>query len=300
MEYQLGIIKSIIESYFDDLKNPAFDVFRDDLTFGKMLRSKLILSIAKDSNLSVKICAIIELIHFASLLHDDVIDDSKLRRGKISINAKYGDKTAIMLGDILYSKAFYEIACLDLALSKIISNSVLNLSLGELEDVSLSNSFNDDEKKYIQMIEHKTASLIQASAECAGFLIGDRSDKFKVYGNSLGIAFQIIDDLLDITQNEAKLGKTPFSDFKEGKTTIPYIFLYQKMQEDEQMQLLSYFKKKLNKEEQNWVNNKIEKYGIIEQTKQIANDYGNKALSVLSKDDLVLVAIIKDILQRDF
>lgn len=300
MKDRLELVKSTIKQYFDDLNNPIFDTFRDDFSFGKMLRSKLIFAIAPDSAFSVRLCAIVELIHFASLLHDDVIDDSTLRRGKISINAKYDNKNAIMLGDILYSKAFYEVSMLDSTLSKIISDCVLHLSLGELEDVYLGKSFNLDEIKYMQMIEHKTAALIEASAFCAGILKGDSSDKYKIYGNSLGMAFQIIDDLLDITQDDKKLGKSAFSDFKEGKTTLPYIYLYQKMQKDEQAQLLSYFKKDLDSKDKEWIKNKIDKYAIIQQTKQIVSDYGNKALSVLDDEDTNLVAIMKDMLDREF
>ena len=215
---KLELVKSTIKGYFDDLGNSSFNRFREDFSFGKMLRSKLVFAIAPDSAYSVKLCAIIELIHFASLLHDDVIDDSCLRRGKISINAKHGNKNAIMLGDILYSKAFYEISTIDSNLSKIIADSVLKLSLGELEDVELSLSFNLDEDKYVKMIEYKTAALIEASAQCAGILKGDNSDKYKIYGNSLGIAFQIIDDILDISYDDSVLGKNSFIDLKEGKT----------------------------------------------------------------------------------
>ncbi|WP_258443716.1 polyprenyl synthetase family protein [Helicobacter sp. 16-1353] len=300
MEDRLGLVKSTIKGYFDDLNNPIFDTFRDSFSFGKMLRSKLIFAIAPDSTLSVRLCAIVELIHFASLLHDDVIDNSLVRRGKASINAKYGNKNAIMLGDILYSKAFYEISCMDSRLSQIISNCVLKLSLGELEDVSLGESFNLDSAKYLQMIEHKTAALIEASAECAGILKGEKGDKYRIYGNSLGIAFQIIDDLLDITQDEKILGKAAFSDFKEGKTTLPYIYLYQKMQENEREQLLSYFKQDLDSKDKDWIKAKMDKYNIIEQVKEVVSNYGNKALNVLDYEDSNLALIMKDMLDREF
>lgn len=297
---KLELVKSTIKGYFDDLGNGVFNNFREDFSFGKMLRSKLVFAIAPNCAYNIKLCAIIELIHFASLLHDDVIDASTLRRGKISINAKYGDKNAIMLGDILYSKAFYEISTIDSNLSRIIADAVLRLSLGELEDVELSKSFNLDENKYLKMIEYKTGALIESSAECAGILKGDSSDKYKIYGNSLGIAFQIIDDILDITSDDNVLGKNAFSDLKEGKATLPYIYLYKKMNKEEQDYLLSLFKRELDAREIAWIKQKMQYYEIIQEVKQVVDSYANKALSVLENEDSKLELIIKDMLERKF
>lgn len=297
---QLELVKSTITQYLDNINNPRLDMFRADFTFGKMLRSKLILTIAPDSPQSIKLCAIIELIHFASLLHDDVIDNSILRRGKQSINAKYGDKNAIMLGDILYSKAFYEISMIDSRLSSVIADCVLRLSLGELEDVALAENINLDENKYLKMIEYKTAALIETSAFCAGILINENSDKYKIYGNSLGIGFQIIDDLLDITLDDSKLGKSGFSDFKEGKMTLPYIYLYQAMNKDEQENLLSYFKQEIDISAKQWIVEKMQKYHIFSQIKHRIESYKTKALSVLDKEDSTLKMIISDMLDREF
>lgn len=296
----LELVKSMIKGYFDDLGNSVFDSFRDDFSFGKMLRSKLIFTIAPDSVYSVKLCAIIELIHFASLMHDDVIDDSTLRRGSISINAKHGNKNAIMLGDILYSKAFYEISTIDQNLSKIIADSVLKLSLGELEDVELSKSFNLDENKYLKMIEYKTAALIEASAECAGILKGDNSDKYKIYGNALGIAFQIIDDILDISYDDNTIGKNAFNDLKEGKVTLPYIYLYKKMDLEDRKHLISFFKKDLSSIDIAWIKQKMQEYNTIQEVKEVVNSYANRAVSVLESEDYKLKLILKDMLDRKF
>ncbi|RDU62683.1 polyprenyl synthetase family protein [Helicobacter sp. MIT 14-3879] len=293
-------VKNLINSYFNEIDSEFFKNFVDDFSFGKMLRSKLILTIAPKETLNIKLCGIIELIHFASLLHDDVIDSSYMRRGNISINAKHGDKNAIMLGDILYSKAFYEVSCISKDLSKIISNAVLMLSIGELEDVELSKSFNLDSNKYIKMINNKTASLIEAAAVCAGILSNKGINKYKIYGNSLGIAFQIIDDLLDITKETSTLGKESFSDLKEGKTTLPYIYLYNKMKDDEKNKLLSYFKKDLKQNDKTWIKEKIEKYNIINEIQNVALNYGKMALDTLDKEDYKLKEIIKDMIYREF
>ena len=125
------------------------------ISSGKKLRSKLIYKIAGDDEKSVRLCAVVELIHLASLLHDDVIDDASLRRGKASINALFGNKNAIMLGDALYSKGFFELSKFDEKIASLISDAVCKLSLGELMDVELSKAFNSDENAYFRMIHPK-------------------------------------------------------------------------------------------------------------------------------------------------
>lgn len=304
MENKLKEVKNLVNKHISSIAelSNVVEKFSDNFSFGKMLRSKLILSIVNDNVLdsAIKVCSIIELIHFASLLHDDVIDNSTTRRGKTSINAIFGNKNAIMLGDMLYSKAFYEISLLDVKLSQIISYAVLKLSVGELEDVELSNSFNNNKKAYLKMIEYKTAALIEAAGECAGVLINEKSDKYKIYGNSLGIAFQIIDDLLDVTQSDEILGKSSFSDFKEGKCTLPYIYLYEKLPQNDKKILLSYFKKDLDSTQKNWIRDKLKEHNIISLVKNIAIDYGKIALEKLESNDIKLEMIMKDMIYREF
>lgn len=300
MEKNINEVKNIVNNMLDEIDNSFLNTFRNDFSFGKMLRSKLILSIAPNLRESIRLCGIIELIHFASLLHDDVIDNSILRRGKVSINAKYGDKIAIMLGDILYSKAFYEASLMGNKIALVISDSVLKLSLGELEDVSLAQNFNYDEKKYIHMITYKTAALIESSAVCAGILINGDLEKYSVFGSSLGVAFQIIDDLLDITQDSNTLGKNHFSDFSEGKTTLPYIYLYNMLDEKDKNKLTSMFNQEINDEQKQWVTSKINEFGIPLKVKEVALEYGNRAISVLDNNDFALKEIVNRMIFREF
>lgn len=247
----------IIDRFFEGI--PYFQ----DIPKGKGVRSKLILLINKEAH---KLAAVVESIHLASLLHDDVIDNADLRRGKPSINALHGERNSIMLGDILYSKAFYELLDYDKSIGKSVSNAVFLLSQGELEDVGLSKSINLDTDKYNQMIYKKTASLIEASCESAALLSGLDAQKYALYGKNLGIVFQIIDDILDIVSDEETLGKPAMSDFKEGKTTLPYIYLYQSLSKEEREVMLQLFKKTLTKEEELWLKERFTKSGVIERS----------------------------------
>jgi octaprenyl-diphosphate synthase len=222
----LSAVERKIEQFVADLNDKEVSGLYAKLPHGKRLRAKLILKIAGSGLSVVKTAAIVEMIHAASLLHDDVIDDADTRRSKPSLNALYGNKTAIMLGDILYSKGFLELNNISPEVAKTISNAVVQLSLGELKDVSLSKTFNLDKDVYLEMIYQKTASLMEASAGAAALLAGKQQADYMTYGRNLGIAFQMIDDLLDITMDAETLGKPALHDFEEGKTTLPYIYLY--------------------------------------------------------------------------
>lgn len=268
---------------------------------GKKLRSKLLLKISGENQVSYKICAIIELIHNASLLHDDVIDEANLRRGVKSINAQFGAKNAIMLGDILYSKAFYELSLIDSKLAQIISNAVVKLSIGELMDVNLSQNFNTNQQAYLQMIYNKTAVLIETSARCGAILANLNEDDFAQYGKNLGLAFQIVDDILDITGDEKTLGKPAMSDFKEGKTTLAYMYLYEKLNNDEKEILKSYYKKELDQKEISWIKHKMQEYQILNLVNIELKNYANNALKAIEKYKMKdLEEIITSMIERDF
>ena len=326
-------IDLIMKSFIADCGyEPASEMF-DRLSPGKKLRSKLLLNIAQKDEKSLRLCAIIELIQAASLLHDDVIDESSVRRGKPSINATYGSKNAVMLGDILYSKAYFELSKFESRIAAALSGAVTKLAVGELMDVSLSNDFNDDASKYLQMIYLKTSALIEEVARCGAFLkfgsaenLGEISDmsgtkneveisnaakdhnkissasvKFGEYGKNLGLAFQIIDDILDVTQSSEALGKPSLSDFAEGKTTLPYIYLYENLDDAQRQKLKSFFKKQLCQSEISWIKAKLSEHGIIERCINEARAYGQKALEAVAefKNDK-LEQIVRDMIDRKF
>jgi octaprenyl-diphosphate synthase len=269
------------------------------LSGGKRLRAKLILKIASSHKDAPLLAAIVELIHGASLLHDDVIDEAMTRRGSASVNATDGSKTAVMLGDILYSKAFTELVSFDKEIAQTISASVTALSKGEMMDVKMADHFNTNEEKYLDMLYLKTATLIEAAAKAAALLIGKDAQKHALYGRNLGLSFQIIDDILDITADEATLGKPAMNDFIEGKCTLPYIYLYAALRENEKERLLSLHKKQLTSEDSHWIQEKMQEHKSVEKSFKLAQNLSNEAQEVMC-DDVDLVNILETMIQRSY
>jgi len=269
------------------------------LSGGKRLRAKLILKIAGSNEKAPLLAAIVELIHGASLLHDDVIDEAALRRGVASVNATEGSKTAVMLGDILYSKAFSELVSFDKKIAKIIASSVTALSKGEMMDVKMSESFNGDEDKYLDMLYLKTAALIEASAEAAAILAGKDPISHALYGRNLGLSFQIIDDILDITSDAATLGKPAMNDFVEGKCTLPYIYLYNVLNDDDKNKLRSLHTKTLCDQEAIWIKERMSEHKTIERSFELAQRLSDEAMNALS-GDIELVNILQTMIKRSY
>ncbi len=297
----LEAVERKIEQYILDLEEKDISSIVSKIPAGKRLRARLMLEIAGSSLVVIKSAAIVEMIHAASLLHDDVIDDAYTRRGVASINATFGNKTAIMVGDILYSKAFYELVDIDREVAKVISNAVVQLSIGERKDVAMSESFNTNKYEYRTMIYQKTAALIEAASEAAAILAKKDRDIYKTYGRNLGIAFQMIDDILDIISDEKTLGKPALNDFKEGKTTLPYIYLYEALDKDDKERLKSMHKRALSKDEQEWILNKFKEHNIIEFAKKEAFELVDEAIELMKgANEKSLEAIAIKMVDRSF
>lgn len=288
------IEKLILECGYDEVTR-----LFNTLSGGKRLRAKLVLKIAKEHKDAPLLAAIVELIHAASLLHDDVIDDADTRRGVASVNATQGSKTAVMLGDILYSKAFTELVSFDKNVAQTIAASVTALSKGEMMDVNMAEEFNDDEQKYLDMLYLKTATLIEAAAKASALLVGKDADKHALYGKNLGLSFQIIDDILDITSDEATLGKPAMNDFVEGKCTLPYIYLYEALQSKEKERLKAAHAKKILADESEWIKAKMAEHKTIERSFGLAQKLSNEAREAL-QDDEELVGILDTMIQRSY
>lgn len=324
-------IDEFLAHFIKELDYKPIKTMFESIKQGKRLRSKLILAIAQSGakalnvgaqalNLGAnadkrtaqsdkksinddfyKLCAIVEFIHLASLLHDDIIDEAELRRGAKSVNAEFGAKNALMMGDILYSYAFCELTKFPKEVAYSISNAVTRLAKGELMDIELSKSFNTDEKAYLTMIELKTAALIETSAFSAAHLAGLDAQKFGEYGKNLGLAFQIIDDILDIKNDEKTLGKPAMSDFKEGKSTVCYILLFKELNYNEKQILQDLFKKDLSQSELEWLKDKFKEHKIIEKTSKQAKDFGLKAIKAIEGfENSALKDIVLKMIDREF
>lgn len=294
-------VKTQIKKYIQEINDSKSLELFDLLSSGKMLRSKLVLKIAGDNEQTIKLCAIIEMIHAASLLHDDVIDEADTRRGSPSINAIFDNKTSIMFGDILYSKAFTELTTMPKDIAYNIANSVTLLSVGEMLDVDLGKTFNSNYDKYLDMIYKKTASLIEASAKSAASLAKKNQESFARYGKNLGLAFQMIDDILDITSDSKTLGKPAMNDFVEGKVTIPYLLTHSRLEAKEKIQLESMYLKPLDETQQAWIKEKMDSTNGLKDSITLAQEFGLEAIKAIKdeqNDDLV--EIMKAMIERDY
>lgn len=294
-------VEQLMREHIESIGDSRSLELYDRVPKGKRLRAKLILKIAGETKEAVELASIVELIHAASLLHDDVIDEADTRRGAASINHLFGDITAIMLGDILYSKGFTKLTYLPCEVARSVADSVTKLSVGELLDVELAKEFNPDKDIYFDMIYKKTASLIEASAFSAAFLSSRDTAKYTLYGKNLGLAFQIIDDVLDIVSSSEVLGKPALNDFREGKTTLPYLYMYDMLSCSDKKQLKSCFAKDLSKEESSWIKAKLEETKAVKKAIKYAKELGAVALESIKDENLpALEKIITDMIVRDF
>ena len=202
---------------------------------GKRLRPLLTLSCARMCGYTrgerhINLAACVEFIHTATLLHDDVVDDSALRRGLASANAVFGNKASVLVGDFLFARAF-ELMVEDgsLRVLGILSRAAATISEGEVLQLVTQNDLSTSEERYLSVIEGKTAALFAAACQVGGVVADQPEPKEQAlarYGHNLGIAFQLVDDALDYAADQAVLGKTVGDDFREGKITLPVLAAY--------------------------------------------------------------------------
>ena len=202
---------------------------------GKRLRPLLTLAAARMCGYAghrhVHLAACVEFIHTATLLHDDVVDESLLRRGLSSANSVFGNKASVLVGDFLFARAF-QLMVEDGSLSvlRILSQAAATIAEGEVLQLTIQNDLSTSEQQYLDVIRGKTAALFAAACE-VGAVVADRpaieQQALSDFGDNLGIAFQLVDDALDYAADQAKLGKTVGDDFREGKITLPVLTAYQ-------------------------------------------------------------------------
>ena len=225
---------------------------------GKRIRPLLTLASAKlcgyiNGNRDVNLAACVELIHNATLLHDDVIDNSNLRRGTKTANSVWGNQSSILVGDYLFSRCF-EMMVEDGSqeILKLLSSTSSRIAQGEVLQLEYKGEIDLLEETYFNIINMKTAALFAAAAR-VGACLGNKSKKEKdaleSYGKNLGLAFQIADDALDYFSSKKIFGKEIGKDFYEGKTTLPLIIIFQRANSEERNFLKEIFKKKKRTEE---------------------------------------------------
>jgi octaprenyl-diphosphate synthase len=257
---------------------------------GKRLRPMLTISCAKMLKIRnknhIKLAAAVELLHTATLLHDDVVDESVYRRGEKTSHTLWDNKSSILVGDFLLGKAFQlmvetnSIECLN-----ILSKAAAIIAEGEVLQLVETNNINIKETNYIKIIESKTAALFSSACEVGGVVSGaNKSQKKKLFnfGKNLGTAFQLTDDALDYEGSSSKMGKSNGDDFYDGKITLPVILALKNADKQEK----DFWEKTFNKKVRNKTDLRIAKKIIkdkdtINQTLTLANKYGEKAKNIM-------------------
>jgi len=252
-----------------------------------MLRPGLLLlsgcSVAKLTDRHIQVAAIVEMIHNATLLHDDVIDNGLQRRGGATVNSLYGNESAVLLGDFLLSKVFKMCADLQLEIIEIIASASIKTCEGELRQTIQKRDWRLSEAEYIDIITDKSAALFSSSCELGGLLSGaDETEigSLREFGLNVGIAFQITDDLLDIVGDENKTGKSLGSDVDKDKLTLAVIHLLRTVDKNERNIIKDRLSNpSLNKEALLAI---LNRFGSLEYTRNQGMEFIDKARRSLS------------------
>ena len=280
---------------------------------GKKIRPLLTLLISKmlnyKGNADVTLAVCIEFIHNATLLHDDVIDTGKIRRGKLSANQIWGNKVSVLVGDYLLSRAIkLMVKNKSLKLLEILSQTSLILARGQIQDVGNNQNVNLTEKKYLSIIDAKTAELFRISCLLPTIITDQdkRTQKiFNDFGFNFGMAFQLSDDVLDYFGDSSKMGKNVGKDFFEGKVTYPVIHCFKKSDKKSKKIIAKiFFKRKRSKKDLAVLLNLMKRTNTYKSSIEFVRKYAEKAKTNINKfegnkykvylDDLVDHLIIRD------
>ena len=282
---------------------------------GKRLRALLTLESAKltgykEDKRDINLAACVELIHSATLLHDDVIDESELRRGVKTTNSVWGNQSSILVGDYLLSRCFeMMVEDGDLEVLKLLSSTSSKIAQGEVLQLQHKGEADLLEETYIDIINLKTASLFSAATKTGACLSGSNEKEKKAlesYGRNLGLAFQIADDALDFYAKEKLFGKEIGKDFFEGKVTLPMIIIFQKGNKEEK-NFLNEIMKKERRSEKDFSDtlSLINKYKAVEATFKKAEYFVNVSYDALAifpdnEDKKILQNLTSFSLNRSF
>jgi octaprenyl-diphosphate synthase len=259
---------------------------------GKRIRPALVILCSKlfgyKEEEHILMSALVETIHTASLIHDDIIDNSDTRRGKPTVHSRWGSNITVLLGDYLYIKTIgLSLTSKHREIVKIFTDASTAMIDGELKEYSLSGNLELKENVYLDILNQKTATLFSASCRIGGTL-GSASKKetdlLAEYGTNLGISFQIIDDLLDYTGDKKTLGKPTLSDLNEGRITLPLIYTLNNAGESDRKEIIRLYKEKgIGGNSSKEILDIIKSNGALDYTYQRAVDFSNKSQEILKK-----------------
>lgn len=288
---RLDQLNGSILSYLSCETETADKLIRHLFLGGKRIRPKLFLLVADlveyDGPHLLPMAAVVEYIHAASLLHDDVVDNSTLRRGRPTANSIWGDESAVLVGDFIYSTASRLMAKTQRPeIVDSFATAIQSMSEGELLQLENRYNFKLSEKIYLRIVKCKTAVLISAACRVAGILSNCSAEKIEALGEmglNVGMAFQLIDDALDYTGETHLLGKKANSDLKSGLTTLPFIFLREKDLRLEEREALATLDPDLTEEKLAYIFGLVDQYGTVSEALARASAHTEKALATLEQ-----------------
>ncbi|MEW6060680.1 MAG: polyprenyl synthetase family protein [Bacteroidota bacterium] len=256
---------------------------------GKRIRPILVFLSAKTcgtiNESTFRGATLVEILHTATLVHDDVVDDADTRRGLASINAVWKNKVAVLMGDYLLSTGLMiSLKYNDVYFLKTVSDSVRRMSEGEILQIQKSRELDIDEATYLKIISNKTASLLSTCSEIGAASTTEDAEQRKLmkdYGENVGMAFQIRDDILDFTSRKSILGKPIGGDMKEKKITLPLIYALQQASKQESKRVLKLIKNGAKGKDVEYVVDFVLQNGGIHYAEQRAHDFGNAARECL-------------------
>jgi len=241
----------------------------------------------REHNAEYILGSVVEYIHTASLLHDDVVDEAKVRRGRSSSNSLWGNQASILVGDYLYSKALYHaVRIQNQRIMDVLSETTTTMSEGEVLQLMQIQNADITEAEYFRLVECKTGVLISASCRLAAIISKaplSQEDALTAYGKKLGLAFQITDDTLDYAADQKQLGKVLGKDLDEGKVTLPLIYLMRKADAGEKDNMRNILNAdRVSDNDLTYTLGLMERYGAVEDALAVAQSLANEAKASLS------------------
>jgi len=257
---------------------------------GKRVRPAILLLSSQmcgyDGPVGPRLGAVVELIHSATLVHDDIIDNASVRRGHASVNAQWGNEISVLMGDWLYMTSFrLALGERQFQVLDVLIEATRKMIEGELIQLTFNGNFDITEEQHLDISKRKTAFLFSACSQLGGILgsEGEESvEKLRLYGLNVGMAFQLVDDVLDLTSDESTLGKPVGSDLKEGKLTLPLIYLIRDGTPDHRELVQRALRENiLDPEQRNAIINLVREYRTADLVLQKAHSYADQAKSCL-------------------